>query len=110
MKFDNTYALAYTHLGKGDLPMSSPKIKSATTLRNELYETLKEVSKGKSQIITHKQGEPVLLVSKEEYDQLLDQNESLRKMAVGLSQIEAGDGVSHKNAVKKLKAIKKKWK
>lgn len=90
--------------------MGTPKVKSATSLRSDLYETLKEVSAGEPQIITHKQGGPVLLVSKEKYDELLDQSEALRKMAVGLSQIESGEGVSHKKAIQKLKALKKKWK
>lgn len=90
--------------------MGTPKVKSATSLRSDLYETLKEVSDGEPQIITHKQGDPVLLVSKEKYDELLDQSDALRKMAVGLSQIESGEGISHKKAIQKLKVLKKKWK
>jgi len=90
--------------------MGTPKVKTATSLRSELYETLKEVSEGETQIITHKQGDPVLLVSKENFDKLLDERESLKKMALGLSQIESGEGVSHKDALKKLKSLKKKWK
>ena len=90
--------------------MGTPKIKSATSLRNELYETLKEVANGKSHIITHKQGEPVYLMSKDEYDKIIDEKESLRKMTIGLSQIESGEGISHKKAIQKIKALKKKWK
>ncbi len=90
--------------------MGTPKVKSATSLRNDLYETLKEVANGEPQIITHKQGEPVLLVSKEDYDKLLNESDSLKKMAIGLSQIEANEGLSHKKALQKLKALKKKWK
>jgi len=90
--------------------MGSPKIKTATTLRSDLYETLKDVSEGDTHIITHKQGDPVLLLSKENYDRLLDEKEALRKMAVGLSEIESGKGISHKEALKKLKGIKQKWK
>ena len=87
--------------------MGIPKIKSATSLRSDLYETLKEVSNGELQIITHKQGDPVLLVSKEKYDDLVGHSDSLRKMAIGLSQIASGEGVSHTKA---LKMLKKKWK
>ncbi len=90
--------------------MGIPKVKSATALRNDLYETLKDVSEGELQIITHKQGNPVLLVSKEAYDKILIESESLRKMAIGLSQIENNEGLSHKKALVKLKSIKKKWK
>ena len=90
--------------------MGTPKIKTATALRSELYETLKEVANGEPQLITHKQGEPVFLVSKEEFDKLLDEKESLKKMALGLSQIESGDGISHQAALKKIESLKKKWK
>jgi len=90
--------------------MGFPKIKTATIFRKDLYETLKEVSEGEMQIITHKQGEPVLLVSKQEYDNLLDQKEALRKMAVGLVEVQSGDLVPHKEALKKFKQLKKKWK
>jgi hypothetical protein len=90
--------------------MGIPKIKTATTLRGDLYDTLKEVSEGSTQIITHKQGEPVLLVSKVNYDKLLEEKETLKKMAIGLSEIESGEGHSHKDALKKMKAMKKKWK
>ena len=90
--------------------MGTPKIKSATSLRKDLYETLKDVSTGELQIITHKQGNPVLLVSKEAYDKIVVESESLRKMAIGLSQIENNEGISHKKALLKIKALKKKWK
>lgn len=90
--------------------MGTPKIKSATALRSDLYETLREVSDGEAQIITHKQGDPVLLVSKERYDKILEEKEALRKMAIGLAQIESGEGISHKDALKQLKTLKNKWK
>lgn len=90
--------------------MGTPKVKSATSLRSDLYETLKEVSDGELHIITHKQGDPVLLVSKEKYDELVDQSDALKKMAIGLSQIENGGGISHKKAINKLNTLKKKWK
>jgi PHD/YefM family antitoxin component YafN of YafNO toxin-antitoxin module len=90
--------------------MAIPKIKTATALRSDLYDTLKEVSEGRTQIITHQQGDPVLLVSKASFDEMSDQIQSLKKMAIGLSQIEEGKGVSNKNAIKKLSQLKRKWK
>ena len=102
------YVKAYTW--DKEITMGVPKIKSATTFRNDLYDTLKEVSEGEPQIITHKQGDPVLLVSKEEYDKLLDEKEALKKMAIGLAEVEAGKSVPHKEALKKLNSLKKKWK
>ncbi len=90
--------------------MGIPKIISATSLRSELYETLKDVANGESHIITHKQGGPVFLVSKNEFDKILDEKELLKRMTIGLSQIESGEGISHKMALQKLKVLKKKWK
>ena len=90
--------------------MGLPKIKTATDLRNDLYESLKEVSQGQKQVVTHKQGDPVVLLSQSEYDHLVDENERLKKMALGLTQIKEGKGISHKNAVAKLKEMSKKWK
>lgn len=90
--------------------MGTPKLKTATTLRSELYESLKEVSEGEPQIITHKQGDPVVLLSQDMYNQLLDEKESLRKMAIGLTEIKEGKGISHKSALKKLSSLKNKWK
>lgn len=41
---------------------------------------------------------------------MLAESDSLRKMAIGLSQIENGEGVGHKKALQKINALKKKWK
>lgn len=90
--------------------MGTPKIKSATSFRTDLYDTLKEVSEGSPQIITHKQGDPVLLVSKEEYDKLIDEKEALKKMAIAMAELEAGKEISHKKALTFLKELKSKWK
>lgn len=90
--------------------MGTPKIKSATLLRSDLYDTLKNVAIGEPQIITHKQGEPVLLISKEAYDIIIDENMALKKMAIGLSEIESGMGIKHKDILKKFKIFKNKWK
>ncbi len=90
--------------------MKIPKLKTATSLRADLYESLREVSSGETQVITHKQGDPVVLVSQKKYNALLEEKESLKKMAIGLTQIKEGKGVSHKNAISKLKKMSKKWK
>jgi len=90
--------------------MGTPKVKSATALRSDLYDTLKEVSEGKKQMITHKQGEPVVLLSVTDYDKLLEEQEFLRQTAIGLAQLESGDGVSHQDALKKFTKMQKKWK
>lgn len=90
--------------------MGIPKTKTATTLRSDLYESLKDVSEGEIEVITHKQGDPVVLISQDKFNKLLDEKEALKKMAIGLSQIKDGKGVSHKTAVSRLKKLSKKWK
>jgi prevent-host-death family protein len=89
--------------------MGSAKIKSATALRNDLYDTLKEVSEGAKQIITHKQGEPVILLSMSEYDQLLEEKNFLTEAALGLAQIKNDEALPHTEIVKKFEALKKIW-
>lgn len=90
--------------------MGIPKTKTATTLRSDLYESLKNVSEGELEVITHKQGDPVVLISQNKFNELLDEKEALKKMAIGLSQIKEGKGISHKKAVSQLKGLSKKWK
>lgn len=90
--------------------MGIPKTKTATALRGDLYESLKNVSEGELEIITHKQGEPVILISQDKLNKLLDEKEALKKMAIGLSQIKEGKGISHKKAISKLKKLSNKWK
>ncbi|RLA64316.1 MAG: hypothetical protein DRQ88_03740 [Epsilonproteobacteria bacterium] len=90
--------------------MGLPKTKTATTLRNDLYESLKEASEGETQIITHKQGDPVILISQERFNKLLNEKEALKKMSIGLTQIKEEKGISHKTAIARLKKMSKKWK
>ena len=89
--------------------MGTPKVKSATHFRANLYDTLKEVSEGQPHIITHNQGEPVVLLSQEEYDNILDEKEVLRKISIGAAEIESGQGISHSNMIKKLRKLQSKW-
>ena len=70
--------------------MGIPKIKSASELRKDLYSSLKEASEGEVQVVTHKQGEPVVLISQSEYNQIFEENELLKKLSLGLSDIRAG--------------------
>jgi PHD/YefM family antitoxin component YafN of YafNO toxin-antitoxin module len=89
--------------------MGEPKIKSATKLREDIYETLKEVSEGITHVITHKKGEPVYLLSKENYEDLAYERHTLRKIHHGLVSHMEGRTLSHKDAKSKLKELKKSW-
>lgn len=90
--------------------MGTPKVKNASNFRTELFDTLKEVSGGEAYMITHNAGEPVILISKSEYDALLDEREFLSDVAIGAEQLNAGKGVSHTAALKRFQKMKARWK
>ena len=90
--------------------MKMPKIKSATELRNSLYETLHEVASGDPQLITHKRGEAIVLISQEKFNKLIDERETLKDINLGLTELDKGEGISHEEAVSNLKARREKWK
>jgi PHD/YefM family antitoxin component YafN of YafNO toxin-antitoxin module len=81
--------------------MGIPKITSATEIRKDLFSTIQEVLKGNIQIITHKDGDSVLL-SKDKYDELLDKIETLQGISRGLKDLTEQRTFSHKNALKEL--------
>ena len=87
--------------------MGIPKIKSVSELRKDLYSSLKEVSEGSTQVITHKQGEPVVLISQSEFNKLSEENSILRNLEAGLADIRAGRTHSTKNIREKLKLRRK---
>ena len=90
--------------------MKMPKIKSATELRSTLYETLHEVAEGDPQVITHKRGEAVVLISQEKFNAIIDEKEVLKEIAAGVAELDAGLGIPHDEVVAQLKARRAKWK
>jgi len=90
--------------------MKIPKIKTITQLRSSLYETFKEVSHGDPQIVTHKQGEGVVLISQTKLNNMIQEREVLSAIATGVAQLDAGKGIPHKEAVIRLRKMKERWK
>jgi prevent-host-death family protein len=90
--------------------MGVPKIKSATKFRENLYETLKEVVEGETYIVTYKGEKNVVLISQDDFNQILDECDLLRSIAIGISDLEEGATLPHKKAVGHLRKIKGKWK
>ena len=90
--------------------MKMPKVQSATELRSHLYETLAEVSHGEPQIITHKRGKSVIIISQEKFNALIDEREVLREISLGTAQLDRGEGLAHE--VVKERMLKKidSWK
>ncbi len=58
--------------------MGSPKITKPSELRDDLYNTLDRVTRGDRYIVPTKSGD-VVLISKAEYDSLIDDLELLRE-------------------------------
>ena len=90
--------------------MAIPKIKSATVFRNDLYETLKDVARGTPCLVTQKSGDSVVLLSQTEYNRMLEEQDLLRNIAAGVSDLEAGRSMSHKAAITRLRKLQEKWK
>ena len=89
--------------------MALPKIKTASQLRSNLYESLTNVSDGDLLIITHKSGDSVL-ISKDKYDQILDDNETQKSIMAGLQEFYENKIYSNKEALKEIDTVRNKWK
>jgi PHD/YefM family antitoxin component YafN of YafNO toxin-antitoxin module len=89
------------------ISMGLPKVKSATELREDLFSTIQNVLKGQIQIITHKNGDSVLL-SKDKYDELLDKIETLQGISRGLKDLAEQRFSSHGDVKKELTEYMKK--
>ncbi|MFA6235813.1 MAG: type II toxin-antitoxin system prevent-host-death family antitoxin [Bacteriovorax sp.] len=88
--------------------MGLPKIKTSSELRENLSETINEVNDGVDHIISHKSGN-VVLISETHYAKILKENEDLKQIAIGISEIDSGKGILHTKAKSKLQSLKKKW-
>ena len=90
--------------------MKVPKIKSATELRANLFETLREVQEGEPQLVTHTKGsDGVILISQARLNALLDENDTLKAIAQGRADVTSGRTVSHAAASKRIKKMQAKW-
>lgn len=89
--------------------MAIPKVKNATQFRETLYDTLKKVAEGEPHLITQKECGPVVLISQKEFDRLTVERETLRAVAIGAAELDGGKHISHGEALRRLKALKSKW-
>jgi PHD/YefM family antitoxin component YafN of YafNO toxin-antitoxin module len=88
--------------------MGLPKIKTSSELRETLSETITDVNNGLKHIISHKSGN-VILISEANYEKMVNEIENLKQIAIGISEIDSGAGISHSNAKLKLQSLKNKW-
>ena len=87
--------------------MKIPKSKTITELRNSLFETFDEVAAGETQIITHKNGSMVALISLDKIEEMNNEIELHKNLAIGYAQAMRGEGISSDDLRKKLKVKEK---
>jgi antitoxin (DNA-binding transcriptional repressor) of toxin-antitoxin stability system len=88
--------------------MKIPKSKSITELRSSLFETFDEVIAGEAQVITHKNGKMVAMISIDQIEDLYDQINLHKNLAIGYAQAMRGEGVTTDELKKRLKEKEKK--
>ncbi len=102
-RLENMYRILY------DWKMKILKVQTASNLRENLFETLHEVSKGEPQLITHRSGDEVVLISRGYLNQLLEENGVLKAIATGRAEIKAGKGVSQVEVEHRMSAKIDQW-
>jgi len=87
--------------------MKKPKRKTITELRNTLFETFDEVVAGEVQLISHKNGTEVAMVPVNKIEELFNEIELHKNLAIGYAQALRGDGISSSELKDKLKKKEK---
>lgn len=88
--------------------MKMPKSKTITELRSTLFETFDEVASGNPQMITHKNGTVIAMVSLETIEEMANEIELHKNLAIGYAQAMRGEGISSPELKKRLKEKEKK--
>lgn len=88
--------------------MKIPKSKSITELRNTLFETFDEVIAGEPQVITHKNGSMVAMISIEKIEELYEQIDLHKNLAIGYAQAMRGEGSTSEELKLRLKDKEKR--
>ena len=90
--------------------MKIPKIQSATDLRANLFETLREVQDGDPQIVTHTKGsDGVVLISQTRLNAILEENDILKAISRGRADAAAGHVHTMSEMKGHLKKMHVKW-
>lgn len=83
--------------------MKIPKCKTITELRNTIFETFDEVIAGEAQVITHKNGTMVAMISVDKIEELYEEIELHKNLAIGYAQAVRGEGVSSEELKSRFK-------
>lgn len=82
--------------------MKIPKSKTITELRNTIFETFDEVIAGETQVITHKNGNMVAMISVDKIEALYEEIDLHKNLAIGYAQAMRGGGVTSSELKKRL--------
>ncbi len=88
--------------------MKIPKSKTITELRGSLFETFNEVLAGEAQLITHKNGSAVAMISIAKIEEMANEVELHKNLAIGFAQAMRGEGITSKDLKSKMKEKEKK--
>lgn len=86
------------------------KRKTITELRSSLFETFDEVLSGESQIVTHKNGSAIALVSLTKIEEMEKEIQLHKSLAIGYAQAMRGEGISTSDLKSRMKEKEKKLK
>jgi prevent-host-death family protein len=90
--------------------MKIPKTQSASDLRANLFETLREVQEGDPQLITHTKGsDGVVLISQARLNAILEENDVLKAINKGRSDVAAGRVFTMPEMREHLLGMQAKW-
>jgi len=90
--------------------MKIPKIQTASDLRANLFETLREVQEGDPQLVTHTKGsDGVVLISQARLNSILEENDVLKAVAQGRAEIKAGKGIPQAEVERHMEKKFKQW-
>ncbi len=84
------------------------KRKTITELRSSLFETFDEVLSGESQIVTHKNGSAIALVSLTKIEEMEKEIQLHKSLAIGYAQAMRGEGISTSDLKSRMKEKEKK--
>jgi len=74
--------------------MKIPKSKTITELRNSIFETFDEVIAGETQVITHKNGSMIAMISVDKIESLYEEIDLHKNLAIGYAQAMRGEGIT----------------
>jgi prevent-host-death family protein len=84
------------------------KRKTITELRSSLFETFDEVLSGESQIVTHKNGSAIALVSLTKIEEMEKEIQLHKNLAIGYAQALRGEGILTSDLKSRMKEKEKK--